>query len=71
MKLLSQEEDQVDVRLAIEELVLLRNALNEFCNGMHLTDNDFLVILDTNRSEAEELLLRLTSAIDRLKFHPE
>ena len=71
MKLLGQEEDQVDVRLTIDELVLLRNTLNEFCNGMHLTDNDFLVILDTSRSEAEELLLRLTSAVDRLKYHPE
>jgi hypothetical protein len=70
MKLLGQEEDQVDVRLTIAELVLLKNALNEFCNGMHFTQNDFQVILDADRSEAEALLLRLTGAVDRLKFHP-
>jgi hypothetical protein len=71
MKLIGQAEDQVDVRLSLEELVLLRNVLNEICNGMEFTDNDFAVILDTQRSEAEDLLMRISSALDRLKILSE
>lgn len=71
MRLLGQVEDQVDVRLSIEELILLRNALNEFCNGMHFTENDFQVILDARRSDVEALLLRLSNAVERLSLYPD
>jgi hypothetical protein len=71
LELIGQAEDQVDVRLSLEELVLLRNVLNEICNGMEFTDNDFAVILDTQRSEAEDLLMRISSALDRLKILSE
>jgi hypothetical protein len=71
MKLLGQADDHVDVRLTLGELVLLRNVLNEICNGMQFTDNDFATILDAQRSEAEDLLLRVNSALDRLKILPE
>jgi hypothetical protein len=71
MRLLGQVEDQVDVRLTIEELILLRNALNEFCNGMHFTENDFQVILDSRRSDVEALLLRLSNAVERLSLYPD
>ncbi len=70
MKLLAQLEDQVDVRLSLEELVLLRNVLNEICNGMSFTDNDFLAIIDAQRSEAEDLLNRVNTALDRLNLFP-
>lgn len=71
MKLISQAEDQVEVRLSLDELVLLRNVLNEICHGMHLTDNDFVAILNTQRSEAEDLLMHLSNALDRLEILPE
>jgi hypothetical protein len=71
MKLIGQVEDQVDVRLSVDELILVRNVLNEVCNGMHFTDNDFRTILDTDRSEAEDLLRRIGTALDRLRILPE
>ncbi|MGH6926109.1 MAG: hypothetical protein ACRED5_20475 [Propylenella sp.] len=71
LKLIGQAEDHVDVRLTLGELVLLRNVLNEICNGMQFTDNDFAAILDAQRSEAEDLLMRVSSAIERLKILPE
>lgn len=70
MKLLGQVEDQVEVRLRLDELILLRNALNEFCNGMHFTDNDFLNILDTRRTDVEDLLRRVDQALERLDLLP-
>ncbi len=66
MKLIGRVEDQVEVRLNLEELVLLKNVLNEVCNGMQFTDRDFQVILDTNRAQVEDLLLRVRSALERL-----
>jgi hypothetical protein len=71
MKLIGQVEDQVEVRLSLEELILLRNVLNEICNGMQFTDNDFRAILDANKSEVETLLLRISNALDRLNILPE
>ncbi len=59
------------MRLTLDELILLRNVLNEICNGMQFTDNDFQVILDAHKSEAHDLLMRLSSALDRLKILPD
>lgn len=71
MRLIGRLEDQVEVRLSVEELVLVRNILHEMCNGMHFTERDFQVILDANRAQAEELLLRISTAIDRLRILPD
>jgi hypothetical protein len=71
MRLINQAEDQVDLRFSLEELILLRNVLNEICNGMQFTDNDFVAILDAQRPEVEGLLLRFTTALDRLQILPE
>ena len=70
MRLNRQLEDQAEVRLSIEELVILRNALNEFCNGLQFTENDFQTILDVPRAEAEAVLLRLNTLLDRLDAGP-
>jgi len=71
MKLIRQVEDQVEMRLSLDELILLRNVLNEVCNSMHFTDNDLVAIFDMNRPEAEELLLHLNAALERLDVLPE
>lgn len=71
MRLQGQDDDQIDVRLSIEELVLLKNMLYEVCNGMGFTDNDFQTIFGANRSEAEALLLRATGVLERLRLLPE
>jgi hypothetical protein len=68
MKLLSHVEDQVELRLSVDELMLMRNALHEICNGMQFTDNDFLAILDTQRATAQDLLLRVNKTLDRLNL---
>jgi len=71
MRLRGQDDDQVDVRLSIEELVLLKNMLQEVCNGMGFSDNDFVTIFGVNRAEAEALLLRTTGVLERLRLFPE
>ncbi len=71
MRLRGQNDDQVDVRLSIDELVLLKNVLHEVCSGMHFTENDFQAIFGVNRAEAEGLLLRTTGVLDRLRLISE
>lgn len=66
MRFRSQHEDQIDVSLDLGELKLLRTVLHEVCRTMHFTDNDFMTILDTPRSEAEALLLRISKILERL-----
>ena len=71
MRLRGQSDDQVDVRLSIDELMLLKNVLHEVCNGMHFTDDDFQTIFGFTRGEIEGMLLRTTSVLDRLRIASE
>ncbi len=66
MRFLGQVEDQVDIRVGLDELMLLRTTLNEMCNGMQFSESDFQRILDTSRAEAEALLRRIDALLDRL-----
>ena len=66
MRLRAHEDDLVDVRLTIEELMLFRSILREVCEGMHFTENDFQTIFGIHRADAEALLLRTSKVIERL-----
>lgn len=71
MRLRAREDDVVDVRLTIDELLLFRSVLREVCEGMHFTDNDFQTIFGINRADAETLLLRTSKVIERLHLTSE
>lgn len=61
MKLLSDDEDQLDLRLTMDELVLLRDLLRQHCIGG---------TADIPLYEAETLLRSLDTALDRLGIVP-
>jgi hypothetical protein len=69
MRLLGEAEDQVDVRMSVDELMLLRSALHEMCDAMHFTENDFQTILGVQKTEAESLLRHLETIADRLRLN--
>jgi hypothetical protein len=71
MRLRGQNDDQVDIRLSIDEFMLLKNMLHEVCNGMHLTDSDFQAIFGANKAEVEGLLRRANSVLERLRLIAE
>lgn len=71
MRLRGQSDDQLDVRLSIDELMLLRNVLHEVCNGMHLTEGDFQAIFGASRGEIDALLRHATGVLDRLQITSE
>ena len=71
MRLRGQDDDQIDVRLTVDELVLLKNMLNEVCNGMNFSDNDFQTIFGFSKAEAEGLLIRTTGVLERLRLLSE
>jgi hypothetical protein len=68
MKFIAQDDDQVDVRLAFDELVLLHNMLSEVLNGSDLGEQEFHAIFDVQRHEAEALLLRIAGILERLQL---
>jgi hypothetical protein len=46
-----------------DELRLVGNALNEVCNGIHLTDDEFHARLGASREEALSLLQRVAESL--------
>jgi hypothetical protein len=71
MRLQGQNDDQVDIRLSIDEFVLLKNMLHEVCTAMEFSDDDFLAIFGVNRAEAEGLLRRTENVLERLRLIAE
>lgn len=66
MKLLAQEDDQVDVRMALHEMIFMSNMLHEICRGFSFSDQEFQDIFDVSRADAEALLRRMDVVLDRL-----
>ena len=71
MRLRGQNDDQVDIRLSIDEFMLLKNMLQEVCEGMHFTENDFQTIFGTNKAEIEALLRHANNVLERLRLITE
>jgi hypothetical protein len=66
MRLRGQDDEQLDVRLSVDELVLVKNVLQEICHGMTFTEGDFLAVFGASRQEVEGLLQRSTNILDQL-----
>ena len=71
MRLRGHNDDELDVSLSIDELVLMKNVLNEVCNSMDFTEADFQAIFGASRREAETLLMRAMGVLDHLHLVPE
>lgn len=44
------------VALTQDELLIISNALNEICNGVHIDDPEFQTRMGVERSEARQIL---------------
>jgi hypothetical protein len=52
------------------ELALVANALNEVCNGVHISDPEFATRLGAQRDVARALLVAAHEALDALSPRP-
>lgn len=52
--------------LDANELLVLGNALNEVCNGVHIDDFEFGARIGTDREKARALLRRVSALYDEL-----
>jgi hypothetical protein len=68
MRLRSQEDGLLDIRLTIDELLSCRSVLREVCEGMNFSEKDFQNIFGVDRPNALDLLTQMSNAIDRLGF---
>ncbi|MBT2235139.1 hypothetical protein [Nonomuraea sp. NEAU-A123] len=48
--------DVITVNLGPEDVLAIKNALNEVCNGIHLDDWDFRLRIGVDRDQAQVLL---------------
>ena len=51
------------IQFSRDDLVLLNNALNEVCNGVHIEEPEFHTRLGATKEEARELLSRINSVL--------
>jgi len=63
MDLLAQTPEHIDLRFDRNELVLLNNALNELCNGVHIENWEFQTRLGVERREAQKLLGQISRVL--------
>ncbi|CAN7607743.1 hypothetical protein LJR164_004434 [Phenylobacterium sp. LjRoot164] len=65
MVVLGQNDGGTDVRLSLRELVMINNALNEVCNGVHdlADDGEFQTRLGHHRSDLQRLLDQIQGLI--------
>jgi hypothetical protein len=70
MKLLAQEDEQLDVRMQLYEVIFMSNMLHEICHGFTFSDQEFQDIFDATRADAEMLLRRMEAMLDRLGVTP-
>lgn len=64
MKLLAHDEDQIDVRLSLEELVLIRSVLDQSFELFH--ESEFEIRLGMHPDEAGALLRRIAGVLEKL-----
>jgi hypothetical protein len=60
---LHRTEGAADVRLSNDELIMLNNALNEVCNGVHIADTEFQTRLGSDRGALRALLAQISEMI--------
>ncbi len=55
----SREVDQITLQVSRAELLLINNAINEVCNGIHIDSVEFHTRLGVTLEEAQAFLERL------------
>ena len=56
--------EQFGLSLNRDELILLSNALNEVCHGIHFTDDEFHTRLGSSREQTLAILQKFARALD-------
>jgi len=54
------------VTISLDELLLINNALNEVCNGIHISEHEFSTRLGVSRREAAAFLARVHAVIEEV-----
>ncbi len=53
------EQEKFVLEVSRAELILINNAINEVCNGVHIADNEFQTRLGESVEDAREFLRRI------------
>ena len=67
MNTVSMNRKHVTIELDRDEVMLLNGALNEVCNGVHISDAEFATRLGGDREETRRLLERIHSLCNEMR----
>jgi hypothetical protein len=63
MRQINNDDGSLQIEVTRDELLMMNNALNEVCNGVHIDDWEFATRLGVERSEAQQLLSELNDVL--------
>lgn len=69
MQVSSSSNQHADVRLTVDELRIINNALNEVCHGIDLPEFDTRMGVSLERAKA--LLKQIGAAVDQVEQSPQ
>ncbi|MBR0737421.1 hypothetical protein JQ581_10820 [Bradyrhizobium liaoningense] len=59
------DEEGAELRVSKDELLMLNNALNEICNGVHIHEDAFQTRLAFERSDLRALLAEISGLLSQ------
>ena len=59
--LILNENNDIHIKLSLEELIIINNSLNEVCYGIDMDDNEFFTRLGVDHKDAVNLLNNLSA----------
>ena len=62
---LKVDDEGADLRVNGDELLMLNNALNEICNGVHIHEEAFQTRLGFERNELRSLLAQINELLSQ------
>ena len=63
MEVRATTQDELLILISRDEAGTINNALNEVCNGIHLSDSEFATRMGVTRAEAHDLLHAINKAL--------
>ena len=68
MKPLSVKEDNdIHIKLSLEELIIINNSLSEVCYGIDMDDNEFFARVGASHEEGVSLLNSFSTLIRKIQ----
>ncbi len=67
MQIINTKIDSVDVKLSLENLVIINNSLNEICYGIDMDESEISIRVGAELGDIDNLLKEISHIIEKLE----